>query len=157
MTLLIASSTEDRQGPPLKQRVRPAGREHLAFPSHLVTDARPSVGRDAVCFEERAELGSVLPAEALSECGEDVAGGEQCMEQGLHTGRWNGPYPRVLAVTENSFDTGAEVSAFDNDIALGIKRGLEKPGTVSILDVAQDNMRGGQSASLDFLYSRIGK
>lgn len=79
------------------------------------------------------------------------------MKQGAHTGRWNGPYPLVLAVTENSFDTGAEVSAFDNDIAPGSKRGLEKPGTVSILDVAQDNMRGGQSASLDFLCSRIGR
>jgi hypothetical protein len=34
---------------------------------------------------------------------------------------------------------------------------LEKPGTVGILDVAQDNMRGGHFASLDFLCSRIGK
>jgi hypothetical protein len=34
---------------------------------------------------------------------------------------------------------------------------LEQPGTVSILDVAQDNMRGGHCVSLDFLCSRIGK
>ncbi len=78
--------------------------------------------------------------------------------QGPHTGRWNGPHaPLVLADTKYLFDTGSVVSAFDHDIAPGSKRGLEKAGTVSILDVAQDNMRGGQFASLDFLYSRIGK
>jgi hypothetical protein len=81
----------------------------------------------------------------------------QCTKQGLHTGRQNGPHPLILADTEYSLDTGSEVPAFDYDIAPGSKRGLEKPGTVSILDVAQDDVRGGQSASLNFLYSRIGK
>ena len=123
----------------------------------LVTEARPSVGCDAVCFEERAELGSVLPAEPVSECGKYVAGWcWQYTKQVSHTGCRNRPYPLVLAVTENSFDTGSVVSAFDDDITPGDKRGLEKPGTVSILDVAQDNMRGGHFASLAFLYSRIG-
>ena len=79
------------------------------------------------------------------------------MKQGSHTGRWNGPYPLVLADTEYALDAGSEVPAFDYDIAPGSKRGFEKPGTVSIFDVSQDNVRGGQSASLDFLYSRIGK
>ena len=78
-------------------------------------------------------------------------------EASLHTGRRNRPHPLVLADTEYLFDTGSVVWAFDHDIASGSKRGLEKPGTVSILDVAEDNMRGGQFASLDFLYSRIGK
>jgi hypothetical protein len=79
------------------------------------------------------------------------------MKQGPHTGRRNGPHPLVLADTEYSFDTGSEIPAFDDEIALGRKRGFEKPGTVRILDVAQDNVRGGQSASHNFLYSRIGK
>ncbi len=130
---------------------------HLAFSSHLIPDARPSVGCDAVCFEERAELGSVLAAEAVPERGEDVAAGRQCMPQVFHTGRWNGPCPLVLAHTEYPFDTRSVVSAFDHDIAPGRKRRLEKPGTVSIPDVAQDNMRGSHFVFLDLLYLGIGK
>jgi len=79
------------------------------------------------------------------------------LKQGPHTGRRNGPHPLVLADTKYSLDTGSEVPAFDNEIALGSKLGFEKPGTVRILDVAQDDVRGGQSASLNFLYSQIGK
>lgn len=108
-------------------------------------------------FEERAELGSILATEAVPERREDVAGGRQRMPQVFHTGRRYRPHPLVLAVTENLFDTGSVVSAFDHDIAPGRKRGLEKLGAVGILDVAQDNMRGGHCVSLDFLHSRIGK
>ena len=134
------------------------GSERRELPWRLVAEARPSLCWNFVRLEERTEVGCAFPAESVSECSEYVAGCcWQYMKQVSHTRRRNRPHPLVLADTEYPFDTGSVVSAFNHDITPGSKRGLEKPRTVSILDVAQDNMRGGQFASLDFLYSRIGK